>query len=138
MDSRRESIVVLLSTFMVMKYVIVGILALQKVAIFEQKVHMMMMAVYIAQGWRVNSQRRCWKFQRYGGFLEQMLLGSYSNGDFQKRMRVSTSTFQYLSTLLGLVLKKKDTHFRESISMECRIAIILSRLASRNFITNDW
>jgi len=61
-----------------------------------------------------------------------MLMGSYSNGDFQKRMKVSTSTFQYLCTLLGPVLKKKDTHFRESISVKHRIAIILSRLASRN------
>jgi len=49
MNSKKECIVVLLSTFMVMKYVIVGILALQKLAISEHNVHMMLMAVYIAE-----------------------------------------------------------------------------------------
>jgi len=39
---------------MVIKYVIVGILALQKLAIFEQNVQMMMMAIFIAQRRRVN------------------------------------------------------------------------------------
>src|SRR5579875_2343303 len=99
MDSRKEHILVLLSIFMVMKYVIVGILALQKIAIFQHNVHMMMMAVFIAQRWRINSHKRCWRFQRYGGFLEQTLMGSYSDGDFRRQMRVSTSTFQYLYTL---------------------------------------
>jgi len=45
---------------------------------------------------------------------------------------MSTSTFQYLCSLLGPVLKKKDTHLRESIIMERRIAIIFSRLATDN------
>jgi len=126
MDSRRERMLVLLSIFMIIKYVIVGILTLQKLAIFQLNVHMMMMAIYIAQGRRVNYQRRCWKFQRYRGFLEQTFMGSYSDGDFRKQMRVNTSTFQSLCTLSRLLLKKKDTHFRESISMERMIAITLS------------
>jgi len=48
MDSRKERILVLLSVFMVIKYVIVGILALQKLAIFEQNIQMMMMEIFIA------------------------------------------------------------------------------------------
>ena len=132
MDSRREHILVLLSVFMVIKYVIVGILALQKLAIFEQNVQMMVMGFFIAQRGRVNFQRRCWQFQRYGGFLEHTLMGSFSEEDFRKRMRVDTSTFHYLCTLLGPILKKKDTHFRESISVERKIAITLSRLATGN------
>ena len=67
---------------MVIKYVIVGILALQKFAIFQQNAQMMIMAVFIAQGRRVNSRRQCWQFQRYGGFLDQTLMGSFSDGDF--------------------------------------------------------
>jgi len=59
MDSGKEHILALLSTFIVIKYVIVGILALQKLAIFEQNAQMMMMAISIAQGRRVNSQRKC-------------------------------------------------------------------------------
>ena len=93
MDSRKERILVLLLVFMVMKYVIVGILALQKIAIFEQNAQMMMMAVFIAQGRRVTFQRKCWQFQRYRGFLQDTLMGSFLDREFWKQMRVSTSTF---------------------------------------------
>ena len=48
MDPRREHILVLLSICMV-KYVIVGILALQEVAIFEHNVQMMMIAVFLME-----------------------------------------------------------------------------------------
>ena len=62
MDPRREHILVLLSICIVMKYVIVGILALQKVAIFEHNVQMMMVAVFLMErGW-ASSQRTCWKW----------------------------------------------------------------------------
>ena len=64
--------------------------------------------------------------------MDQTLLRSFSDSDFRKRMRVSTSTFEHLCTLLGHVLKKKDTHLRQSISVERRIAITLARLASGN------
>ncbi len=130
MDSRREPILVLLSVFMVMKYVIVGILAFQKIAIFQHNAQMMMMAVFIMEGCRMTSRRTCWQRERYGGFLECTLLGSYSEVDFRKRLRVSISTFNYLCTLLGPVLKKDDTHLRQSIPVECRVAVTLSRLAT--------
>ena len=42
------------------------------------------------------------------------------------------STFKYLCNLLGLVLEKKNTHFRDSILVECRVAIILYHLGSGN------
>jgi len=45
---------------------------------------------------------------------------------------MNTSTFQYLCTLLGLVLKKKDIHLKESISVEHKIAITLFQLATSN------
>ena len=85
MDSRREHILVLLSICMVMKYVIVGILALQKVAIFEHNVQMMMIAVFLIEKNLASSQRTCWKWQRYGGFLDCILLGSGLEEVFRKR-----------------------------------------------------
>jgi len=132
MDSKKERILVLFSIFMVIKYVIVCILALQKLAIFEQNVQMMMMAIFIVQGWRVNVQRKHWQIPRYGGFLEYERKRTFWDGDFRKQMRVSQFTFQYLCTLLGPALKKKDIHFKESISVEQKISIILSRLATCN------
>ena len=59
-------------------------------------------------------------------------MGSFPEREFKRRMRVNKCTFKYLCTLLGLVLKKKYTHFRESTSVECKVAIIMSRLATRN------
>ena len=61
MDPRKEHVLVLLSICMVMKYVIVGILALQKVAIFEHNVQMMMIAVFLMEKRQASSQRTCWK-----------------------------------------------------------------------------
>ena len=79
MDSTTERILVQLSFFIVIKY---GILELQKLAIFQQNAQMMITAVFIGQRRRVNAQRKCWQFPRYGGFLEQPLMGSFSDGDF--------------------------------------------------------
>ena len=56
----REHILVLLSICMVMKYVIVSILALQKVAIFEHNVQIMI-AIFLMEKYQASSQRTCWK-----------------------------------------------------------------------------
>ena len=132
MDPRREHILVLLSICMVMKYVIVGILALQKVAIFEHNVQMMMDAVFLMEKRRASSQRTCWKWQHYEGFLDCTLLGSGLEEVFRKRCRVNLSTFKYLCNLLGPVLGKKNTRLKDSVSVECRVAITLYCLGSGN------
>ena len=59
MDPRREHILVLLSICMVIKYVIVDILALQKVVIFEHNVQMIMIVVFLMKKHRASSQRTC-------------------------------------------------------------------------------
>ena len=64
--------------------------------------------------------------------MDCTLLGSCLEEVFRKRCRVNLSTFKYLCNLLGLVLEKKNTHLRDSISVECRVAIILYRLGSGN------
>ena len=57
---------------MIMQYVIVGILALQKVAIFGYNIQMMMIVVFLMEKHWASSQRTCWKWQHYGGFLESL------------------------------------------------------------------
>lgn len=61
-------------------------------------------------------------------------MGLFYDGDFQKEMRVSIFIFWYLCILLGYVLKKKDSHFKENINVEGRIAIIFSWFASGNLL----
>ena len=65
-------------------------------------------------------------------FLDCTLLGSSSEEVFRKRCRVNLSTFKYLCNLLGPVLGKKNTHLKDSISVECRVAITLYRLGRGN------
>ena len=117
-----------------MKYVTVGILALQKVAIFEYNVQMMMMmVVFIMKKHPASSQKTCWKWEHYGGFLGYILIGSSLEEVFWKWYWVNLSTFKYLYNLLGPVLKKK-IHLRDSILVEYRVAIILYRLGSGNIL----
>ena len=130
MDSRREHILVLLSICMIMKYVIMGILALQKVANFKHNVQMMMIAVFLMEKNQASSQRTRLKWQYYGGFLDYTLLRSSSEEVFRKQCWINLSTFKYLCNLLAPILEKKNTHFRDSILVECRVAIILYRLGS--------
>ena len=88
-----------------------------------------MKAVFNTQGRRVDFGRSCWRFERYGGFLEQKLIGSFPKRKFKRRMRVSKCTFKHLCTLLGPIFFLKNTHFRKSITVKCKIAVTLSRLA---------
>ena len=119
MDPRREHILILLSICMVMKYIIVGILALQKVAIFEHNVQMMMIAVFLIEKHRASSQ-------------DCNLLRSSSEEVFQKRCWINLFTFKYLCNLLEPILEKKNTHLRDSILVEGRVAIALYCLGSGN------
>jgi hypothetical protein len=55
-------------------------------------------------------------------FLEHTLMRSFLDGDFQKWMRMSTSTFQYSCTLLGHVLETIYSNFKEHFGVKPRIA----------------
>jgi hypothetical protein len=106
-----------------MKYVIMGILALQKLTTFQYNAQMVIVAVFIA-GHKLNSHKRFWQNEWYKGFLECTLLGSYLELDFWKQLKVSISTFKYLYILLMHALKK-DTKMRPRILVEYRVAIAL-------------
>ena len=54
----------------------------QKVVIFEHNVQIIMIVVFLMEKHRASSQRTCWKWQRYGGFLDCTLLGSSSEEVF--------------------------------------------------------
>ena len=59
-------------------------------------------------------------------------MGSYTEGQFKVRTRVKFATFRFLCEKLGPFLQKQDTPFRNSISVETRIAVSLTRLGSGN------
>ena len=76
--------------------------------------------------------RSIWSFVRQSGFTDRLLLDSYTEGQFKVRTRVQFATFRFLCEKLGPFLQKQDTPFRNSISVETRIAISLTRLGSGN------
>lgn len=73
-----------------------------------------------------------WSFARQGGFTYRLLLGSYTEGQFWERTWVKFATFILLCEKLGLFLQKQDTPFRNSISVEIKIAILLTNLGFGN------
>ena len=64
--------------------------------------------------------------------MDCTLLGSGSEEVFRKQCWVNLFTFKYLCNLLGPVLGKKNTRLRNSVSVECRVAITLYHLGSSN------
>lgn len=58
------------------------------------------------------------------------LVGSYSNIVFKRRFRMSKQTFSYVCQQVGPLIYKKDTNLRKAISIETRVAIAITRLAS--------
>jgi hypothetical protein len=114
MDTRREHVPVLFLVFMVIKYVIMGILALQKFVIFQQNVQMIMMAVFIIQRRRVDFGRSCWRFQIYRRYLEQTFIRIFPEKGFKRGLTVNKYTFKYLCILLEPILKEK-IHISERV-----------------------
>ncbi|KYN07641.1 Putative nuclease HARBI1, partial [Cyphomyrmex costatus] len=59
-----------------------------------------------------------------------------SSWHFKNFMRMSASNFEYLITLIGPKVQKKDTHFREAICVQERLALTLRFLISGDSYTS--
>ena len=64
------------------------------------------------------------------GFVDRLLLGSWTEKEFRKRTRVTYTTLRFLCERLDPHLKKDDTRFRVSVPVQERIAMSLHRLGS--------
>jgi hypothetical protein len=70
--------------------------------------------------------------ERNRSFTFTQLLGNYTPSLFRQYTRLYRSTFHYLCSIVAPSLVREDTHLRESISLETRVAISLSRLSTGN------
>lgn len=84
----------------------------------------------IANRRRGHEHRQAWAYPRPQGFVKCYLLSAYSASMFKRRLRVSKETFHYLCGSLAPFMQKKTTNFRVPVSIEDRVAIALSRLAT--------
>ena len=83
--------------------------------------------VYENMGYR---ERSVWSQERMIGFVDRLLLGSWTENEFRKRTRVTHNTFRFLCERLGPYLNKKNTRFRVTVPVQDRIAMSLHRLGS--------
>ena len=87
---------------MVLKYVIVSTMAIQKTIVYHHNTSIMMMAYFLFG----SKERVVWKFDRQSGNESQFLLGSYNAKMLKDRVRVSRPT-SFLCHLLGPMLRKE-------------------------------
>ena len=66
------------------------------------------------------------------GFTNMLLLGSFTKTMFKQRTHTCHNIFKSLCEILGLYLQLKNTHMRETISIESRVAVSLQRLETGN------
>ena len=77
---------------------------------------------------------RAWSLPRPQGWFNLMLNTPIYNYDpyWRQHFRMSRRTFQFVVNLVRNSMEKRDTRFREAVSIEKRVAVALWRLASRN------
>jgi hypothetical protein len=136
MDHRRHKLLVALVFLMAIRHVFTVVVALQQVAIQQVAIHqqnsaMMMMGAVILGG-DAPRLRSIWMIEQNRSFTFTQLLGNYTPSLFRQHTRLHQSTFHYLCSIVAPSLARKDTHLRESISLETRVAISLSRLSIGN------
>ena len=69
-----------------------------------------------------------WSQEWMYGSVDRLLLGSWMWKKFKKQIQVKYITFRFLFQRLGPYLKKNDTYFRATVSMQERVEMLLHRL----------
>ena len=128
MEERRRRLVLLLGLYMFLYMLVKHVVNIQALLLQgEWEKFAILSLVYESMGYR---ERSIWSQERMYGFVERLLLGSWTEKEFRKRTRVSYITFRFLCERLGPYLKKEDTRFRVSVPVQERIAMSLHRLGS--------
>ena len=65
-------------------------------------------------------------------FVDILLLGSWTERDLKKQIRLKYNTFIFLYQKLGLYLKKEDIQFRGIMPVQERVVMSLHRLGSND------
>ena len=93
-------------------------------------------ALFLVQHLFIENERggsqpgRIQSYDRAPGYVDVDLIGSYNNIVFKQRFRMTKETFRYVCQQVGPMLFKQDTNRKKAISVETRVAIAITRLAS--------
>jgi hypothetical protein len=80
--------------------------------------------VYESVGHR---ERNIWNQERMSGFVDRLLLGSWTERKFRMRIQVTYTTFRFLCERLEPYLKKEETRFRVIVPVQERITMSLHK-----------
>jgi hypothetical protein len=97
----------------------------------EWEIAMILNICFDAMSWRDCSM---WSYENKIGFLDRFLLGSFIERIFKQRTCVSHAMFCFLCEKLGLYLQRQNTHMREIIFVESKVAMSLQRLGIGNML----
>jgi hypothetical protein len=95
----------------------------------EWEIAMILNIYFDAMSWIDCSM---WSYERQIGFLDRFLLGSFIKRMFKQITCVSHAMFSFLCEKLGLYLQRQNTHMREIIFVESKVAMSLQRLGIGN------
>ncbi|MCO5614604.1 hypothetical protein L7F22_068888 [Adiantum nelumboides] len=86
----------------------------------------------VANRKRGHERRQAWAYPRPQGFVKCYMLGAYNVNMFKQCLWLSKETFHYLYGSFAPFIQKKTTNFCTTVSIEDRVAIVLSKLATKN------
>ena len=65
-----------------------------------------------------HSERNIWSQEGMSEFGKRLLLGSWTEREFRKRIQVIYNTFRFLCERLGPYLKEEENRLRETIPVQ--------------------
>lgn len=74
-------------------------------------------------------ERRIWTRERSSVWWERIVLGEFSEEDWQQNFRVRKHTFDHICDQLRPRLNRRNTHMRRAIQVEKRVGVALWWLA---------
>jgi hypothetical protein len=107
MEERRRSLILLLGLYMCLYMLVKHVVNIQAMFLQgEWKNVAILSLVYESVGHR---ERNIWNLERMSGFVDRLLLGSWTKREFKKETQVTYITFRFLCERLGPYLKKEET-----------------------------
>ncbi len=132
MDEYRHKILVAFYFYNVMYHTIRPVVAKLQWILIEQYWNMMNAMLFFMEFVDMALRvRNMWKHEKVVGYMNQ-LLESFFEFFKKQETRLSYDTFRSLIRVVGSSFEWKNTHMRENIHVEIRIAMALALLSNGN------
>jgi hypothetical protein len=118
--------------FMALRAVFHSLLSLIQTAMLGNNLAAMLIFVIIMEENARPRELTVWKYRRQERFLQNQLLGSYSDKMFRNCLKINKQTFFFLCQILRPTIGKMTTPLNPVIDVETRVAVTLHRLATGN------